>query len=170
MGKDGFALWKNGGCGWKSTGVICGLITQGERRIYEVPGGRGKRDAGGNPDCLPLYHPGGRRPHRGPQHTATTPGKTARSASSFKSGWTSWRWRRRSGTRSGPTWSKTAPTPRPGARMENLERRNNALQEIAGQVDELRRRVVSLEKENRALEEQSQKASQLEPCAKSTLR
>ena len=58
---------------------------------------------------------------------------------------------------------QNGPNPETRARMENLERRNNALQEIAGQVDELRRRVVSLEKENRALEEQSQKASQLEP-------
>ena len=33
------------------------------------------------------------------------------------------------------------PNPETRARMENLERRNNALQEIAGQVDELRRRV-----------------------------
>lgn len=58
---------------------------------------------------------------------------------------------------------QNGPNPETRARMENLERRNNALQEIAGQVDELRRRVVSLEKENRALEEQSQKATQLEP-------
>ncbi len=58
---------------------------------------------------------------------------------------------------------QNGPNPETRARMENLERRNNALQEIAGQVDELRRRVVSLEKENRALEEQSLKASQLEP-------
>ena len=50
---------------------------------------------------------------------------------------------------------QNGPNPETRARMENLERRNNALQEIAGQVDELRRRVVSLEKENRALEEQS---------------
>lgn len=58
---------------------------------------------------------------------------------------------------------QNGPNPETRARMENLERRNNALQEIAGQVDELRRRVVSLEKENRALEEQSQKVTQLEP-------
>ena len=49
---------------------------------------------------------------------------------------------------------QNGPNPETRARMENLERRNNALQEIAGQVDELRRRVVSLEKENRALEEE----------------
>ena len=41
---------------------------------------------------------------------------------------------------------QNGPNPETRARMENLERRNNALQEIAGQVDE-----------------QSQKASQLEP-------
>lgn len=57
---------------------------------------------------------------------------------------------------------KNGPNPETRARMENLERRNNALQEIAGEVDELRRRAASLEKENRALEERAQGLGQLE--------
>lgn len=45
---------------------------------------------------------------------------------------------------------KNGPNPETQARIENLERRNAALQEIAGEVDELRRRAASLEKENQA--------------------
>ncbi len=44
---------------------------------------------------------------------------------SFRSGWTSWRWRRRSGRRSGRTWSKTAPPPRPGRGWRPWSGRNN---------------------------------------------
>lgn len=58
---------------------------------------------------------------------------------------------------------QNGPNPETRARMENLERRNSVLQEIAGEVDELRRKVKSLEKEKAALEEQAGSPTQLEP-------
>ena len=58
---------------------------------------------------------------------------------------------------------QNGPNPETRARMENLERRNSVLQEIAGEVDELRRKVKSLEKEKAALEEQTGSPTQLEP-------
>ena len=86
-----------------------------ERRIYEVPGGRGKRDAGGNPDCLPLYHPGGPPPSPcGPQLLRRRQEKRPEAQAASRAGGRAGGGGRRSGTRSGPTWSKTAPTPRPG--------------------------------------------------------
>lgn len=58
---------------------------------------------------------------------------------------------------------QNGPNPETRARMENLERRNSVLQEIAGEVDELRRKVKSLEKEKATLEEQAGSPTQLEP-------
>ncbi len=56
---------------------------------------------------------------------------------------------------------KNGPNPETRARMENLERRNAALQEIAGEVDELRRQVHALEKEKGALKALEEEARQL---------
>lgn len=57
---------------------------------------------------------------------------------------------------------QNGPNPETRARIENLIRRNNALQEIAGEVDELRRKAAALEKEKKALEERAAGGPQLE--------
>ena len=62
---------------------------------------------------------------------------------------------------------QNGPNPETRARMENLERRNNALQEIAGQVDELRRRVVSLERRTAPWRSSPRRPLSWSPCAKS---
>ena len=56
---------------------------------------------------------------------------------------------------------QNGPNPETRARIENLIRRNNALQEIAGEVDELRRKAAALEKEKKALEERAAGGPQL---------
>ena len=83
-------------------------------------------------------------------------------AKGCRTGWTSWKWKRRSGRKKRTRWHETVPDPQTRAHIEALERENTALQEVSQNVEALRTKLASLEDENAALRQETAKLSQLE--------